>query len=80
MSVLDGVRLRKKRTAQQLRARPQSAVFWLCGGDRLPTRFEMPRRRDVRDRPFGLPRLPRGYAQSIASRATVGRSGRWAPA
>jgi len=51
------------------RARTQPVVFHARRGGRVSARAAAPRRRDVRDRLFRLPRLPRRHAQIAAGDA-----------
>src|SRR5229473_2324867 len=58
--------IRRERVAEHLRPRPQPLVLHLRRGHRLSPRVEAPGRRHVRDRLFGLSRLPRRYVEGVA--------------
>ena len=63
--------VRAKRLAEHLRARPQPAVLHLRGGIGLSARHQASGRRHVRDRLFGLSRLPRRHAEITAGDAVA---------
>ena len=65
------IRFAAKRLAEHLRPRTQPAVLHLRGGVGLSARHQAPGRRHVRDRLFGISRLPRRHAEGIAGDAVA---------